>query len=157
MKHFVWIVCVLLTMTASAQVNKKTTEIRKTAAKNSSASALPLVHPAMGATAESADGSIRLKLVGQKQNFGGPAETRDADIHSPKSINIHPDGKKYYVNSLEGCTTVSYDFTTNTKLKVIRHSFREGRDDALWAPESGLYPWRPSASGMPATRSYPCS
>ena len=143
MKHFVLIVCALSTMTAAtAQVNTKTTVKTKTAAKSSSSANLPLVHPAMGTTAESADGSIRLKLVGQKQNFGGPAETRDADIHSPKSINIHPDGKKYYVNSLEGCTTVCYDFTTNTKLKVIRHTFREGRDDALWAPESGLYPWR---------------
>lgn len=146
MKRFVWIIGALLSLTICAQAQQATTTkgkgVAKTAAK-SSGNDLLLVHPAMGDTASSADGSICLKLVGQKQNFaGGQSATRDADINSPKSINIHPDGKKYYVNSLEGCTTVCYDFTTNTKLKVIRHSFREGRDDALWAPESGLYPWR---------------
>ncbi len=102
----------------------------------------PLVHPPLGVSAASADSAICLRHIGQKQNFGGSASTYDVDINSPKSINIHPDGHKYYVNSLEGCTTISYDFATNQKLKVIRHRFEEGRDDALWAPPSGLYPWR---------------
>ena len=102
----------------------------------------PVSHPKIGTTAQSDDGAITITLVAKKQNYGGSADTRDADINSPKSINIHPDGSKYYVNSLEGCTTISYDFKTNRKLAVIHHQFREGRDDALWSQPSGLYPWR---------------
>lgn len=103
----------------------------------------PAVHPTIGTEAKSTDGELTIRLIAKKQNFGGKeSNTHDTDIHSPKSINIHPDGTKYYVNSLEGCTTISYDFRTNKKLRVIRHTFKEGRDDQLWAPASGLYPWR---------------
>ena len=101
---------------------------------------LAVVHPPIGETAESADGEIKITLIGKKQCYaGGPQDTRDADINSPKSVNIHPNGEKYYVNSLEGCTTISYDFRTGKKLKVIRHIFHEGTDDRLWAEPSGLY------------------
>lgn len=101
------------------------------------------VHPTIGTSVTSSDGELTITLIAKKQNFGGKEpNTLDTDIHSPKSINIHPDGSKYYVNSLEGCTTISYDFRTNKKLRVIRHTFKEGRDDALWAPPSGLFPWQ---------------
>lgn len=70
----------------------------------------PVSHPQIGTTAQATDGSLTMKLIAKKQNYGGTADTRDTDINSPKSINIHPDGSKYYVNSLEGCTTISYDF-----------------------------------------------
>ena len=53
-------------------------------------------------------------------------ETLDKDINSPKSVRIHPNGKKYYVNSLEGDRTVVYDMATNRKLQVIHHSFTDG-------------------------------
>ena len=102
----------------------------------------PVSHPQIGTTAQATDGSLTMKLIAKKQNYGGTADTRDTDINSPKSINIHPDGSKYYVNSLEGCTTISYDFKTHKKLAVIRHQFKDGRDDALWSKPSGLYPWR---------------
>lgn len=101
-----------------------------------------LTHTHIGQTASSADGSVRLTLVAKKQNYGGSADTRDADINSPKSVHITPDGKKYYVNSLEGCATIAYDFETGRKLKVISYNFNEERDAALWGKESGLYKWR---------------
>ena len=119
---------------ATAQSNKTT------AGKSTTPQA---VHPTLGTTATSDDGEITITLIAKKQNFGGKEpNTVDTDIHSPKSINIHPDGSKYYVNSLEGCTTISYDFRTNKKLRVIRHSFKDGRDDALWAPPSGFFEWK---------------
>lgn len=67
-------------------------------------------------------------------------ETLDKDINSPKSVRIHPNGKKYYVNSLEGDRTVVYDMATNRKLQVIHHSFTDGNKQ-LWNKPSGLYPF----------------
>lgn len=94
-------------------------------------------HPKVGSSYS--DKKITVRFADRKQNYpGGDAATRDADIFSPKSVNIHPSGKKYYVNSLEGCSTVVYDFESGDKIKVIDHTFDDS-DSLLWAPESGLY------------------
>lgn len=94
-------------------------------------------HPKVGSSYS--DKNISVRFTGRKQNYrGGDAATRDADIFSPKSVNIHPSGKKYYVNSLEGCSTVVYDFESGSKIKVIDHTFDDS-DSLLWAPESGLF------------------
>ncbi|MBQ9666298.1 MAG: hypothetical protein IJV33_07495 [Bacteroidaceae bacterium] len=87
---------------------------------------LKIVHPAIGTQAYSADSTFCIELIAKKQYFD-PADTQtaDKDINSPKSVNMHPNSTKYYVNSLEGATTVVYDFKTNQKLKVIRHEFTE--------------------------------
>lgn len=100
----------------------------------------PVVHPPIGTTVISDDGVLKIVLDGKKQNFAArPANTRDISIKSPKSVNIHPSGKKYYVNSLEGGTTVVYDSRTSRKLKVISHNI--GPQHAkLWAPSTSLYP-----------------
>ena len=100
---------------------------------------LPVVHPALGTTLKL--DSITVELVGRKQNYAPHIkETAEKDIHSPKSVNIHPSGEKYYVNSLEGGTTVVFDFKTGEKLKSIHHRFSQ-KDAALWAPPSGLFPF----------------
>ncbi|MBR1631655.1 MAG: hypothetical protein IJ680_07340, partial [Paludibacteraceae bacterium] len=91
-----------------------------------SSNSLPVIHPPIGLVAASPDSSIVIRLIGKKQHYSYDTVTYDADIHSPKSVNIHPDGKKYYVNSLEGCRTVSYDMATGKKLHVTRHKFSEG-------------------------------
>ena len=99
----------------------------------------PVVHPDFG-TSWVGEG-IKVTFLTRKQQFSlAETKTLDRDIHSPKSVNIHPSGKKYYVNSLEGAKTVVYDFETNAKIKVIEHSFTE-EDAALWAPESGFFPF----------------
>ena len=99
---------------------------------------LPVVHPKMGTTVTAADKSIQLTLVGQRQNFGGPQETRDDAIYSPKSANVHPSNKKYYVNSLEGGTTVVFEMGTNRRLKVIGHRLTDAMAH-LWGEPSSLY------------------
>ncbi|MCF0203172.1 MAG: YncE family protein [Bacteroidaceae bacterium] len=108
---------------------------------SSGLSAQSLVHPSVGESVTTSDNKVKIILIDKKQNFSMHGSTYDPDINSPKSVHIHPNGKKYYVNSLEGCTTISYDFTTNRKLRVIRHSFDEVRDAALWSEPSGLFPW----------------
>src|SRR5574344_1939265 len=101
-----------------------------------------IVHPQIGETVQSPDKRISLELVGKKQYFNpGDKSTADADINSPKSINVHPNGKKFYVNSLEGATTVVYDMQTYNKLKVIKHVFDQKKDAHLWSAPSDLYPF----------------
>ena len=67
----------------------------------------PITHPAIGTTAYSSDSTFSIKLIGKKQYYA-PTETAtaDKDINSPKSVNMHPNATKYYVNSLEGATTI---------------------------------------------------
>ncbi len=98
-------------------------------------------HPALGTQVSSADGSFTITLQSRKQNYSyAESATLDKDIRSPKSVNIHPNGKKFYVNSLEGGKTVVYATGSNDKLKVIEHEFTEA-DSLLWAKPSGLYPF----------------
>ncbi len=99
----------------------------------------PLVHPLIGETVKAKDGSISVTLYGKKQNFlGGDDITRDKDIDSPKSVNIHPNGQKYYVNSLEGGTTLVYNFEDNSKIKVIKHMFDDSHAN-LWGEPSEFF------------------
>ena len=101
-----------------------------------SGSVPPVVHPKVGTALETP--SLTLRFIGRKQNYNYNGESREVDLHSPKSVNIHPSGKKYYVNSLEGGNTIVFDFATGDKLKVISHEIGEQHAE-LWAPESGLY------------------
>lgn len=100
----------------------------------------PVVHPNIGEKVVSDDGKLTIQLVGKRQNYGGSADTRDEAINSPKSVHIHPNGKKYYVNSLEGGTTVVFESETNRKLKVVKHNFSAAHDK-LWSTPSPLYPF----------------
>ena len=101
-----------------------------------------VTHPKIGRQAQSADGRIAIELIGKKQFFApGDKTTADSDINSPKSVNVHPYGKKFYVNSLEGATTVVYEMHTNKKLAVIKHNFDHTKDAHLWSKPSGLYPF----------------
>lgn len=107
-----------------------------------SAMAQGIIHPKEGTTAASADGKMRITLVAKKQNYSmAMRESHDGDINSPKSVNVSPDGKKYYVNSLEGGKTVVFEMGTNRKLKTISHNFTDEGSKQLWAPASGLFKW----------------
>lgn len=99
---------------------------------------LQVIHPKIGTHASSQDGAITLTLIDKRQNYGGEKQTREGAIYSPKSINIHPDGSKYYVNSLEGGTTVVFDAKTNNKIATISHKITQAHDK-LWSEDSGLY------------------
>lgn len=104
----------------------------------------PVVHPKIGSSI-SADG-IQVTFTGRKGYYTNiPKNYVDKDIRSPKSVNIHPDGSKYYVNSLEGSKTVVYDLATGEKLKVISHVIGDAQSE-LWAPRSGLFKFNHSYS-----------
>ena len=99
----------------------------------------PVRHSRIGETMTAQGGVLTITNVGKKQNHDWhDTATRDEDVFSPKSVNFHPDGTKYYVNSLEGCATVVYDRETNRKLKVISHRHASG-EGPLWNTPSGIY------------------
>ena len=98
------------------------------------------IHPPIG-TASKGE-AVSMTIVNKHINYSGcPADNRDPYINSPKSANIHPDGTKYYVNSLEGCATVVYDMKTHKRLKVINYRFEDEKDAALWSKPSEFYPF----------------
>lgn len=126
--------------------------MQKTSAKNLQSCVLAIVamslmplntegqgvcHPSIGTEIKAPNG-FGIKLVGRHQGFSVTEKGWDKDIHSPKSVNIHPNGKKYYVNSLEGFKTIVYDMETREKLAVVQHIFN-GSETGLWAKPSIFY------------------
>lgn len=107
----------------------------------------PVVHSRQGDRSPGIPGSLVIENIGKKQQFNwSDKATLDRDIFSPKSANYHPSGKKYYINSLEGCKTVVYDAETHAKSVVIHHNFPSGQG-ALWAAPSEFYPFTHYADG----------
>lgn len=105
----------------------------------------PVVHPSID-TLVRFGGNKQIRLAHKIQNYkGGP--TRDADVLSPKSVNIHPSGKKFYVNSLEGGKTMVYSLPGLKKIAVINHRFNSSHS-RLWAPSSGLFKFRHYTEGL---------
>ena len=99
-----------------------------------------VIHPNVGME-RAIDENIRIRLEKKIQNFTNDGNSRDIDIYSPKSVNIHPSGTKFYINSLEGAKTVVYSLPGFDKLAVIEHSF-DTRHNSLWTTPSGLFKFR---------------
>jgi DNA-binding beta-propeller fold protein YncE len=57
-----------------------------------------------------------------------PLAVYEPAVNSPKSVTYSIDGSKFYVNSLEGYTTIVFDSKTLRKLKEIRHEFNESNN-----------------------------
>ena len=57
-----------------------------------------------------------------------PLAVYEPAVNSPKSVTYSKDGSKFYVNSLEGYTTIVFDSKTLEKLKEIRHEFNESNN-----------------------------
>lgn len=75
----------------------------------------------------SGNGEVSLELINRYQHYKSKTKNEndsyDSAINSPKSVNYSMDGKKFYVQSLEGYTTAVYDAKTKKKIKVIKHVF----------------------------------
>jgi DNA-binding beta-propeller fold protein YncE len=104
------------------------------------AAAQDISHPALGTSVKS-PGGLTLTLVDRRQNYNySETTTLCKSIISPKSINIHPNNSKFYVNSLEGASTVVFNAKTNEQIAKISHTIGDKHAD-LWAPQSGYYPF----------------
>lgn len=101
----------------------------------------PVIHPCIGETVTSPDGNFTITLVAKKQNYDwSGATSRDPGVVSPKSVNISPDGKRFYVNSLEGARTLCYDMASGEKLSTISHIIGR-RHRQLWTGAEEIYPF----------------
>lgn len=96
------------------------------------------VSATIGQSVKASDASLTITCIDRRGYH--PGKEHDADIQSPKSATFAPDGKKIYINSLEGGKTVVYDAKTLEKIKVISHTFSDG-NSSLWLRPSGYYPF----------------
>lgn len=93
----------------------------------------------IGQQVTASNGQLTIKCVGKRQNYDyRDTESLDKDILSPKSVCFHPDGSRYYVNSLEGGLTVVYEAASGRKIKTIVHRHEKGEGD-LWNTPSPYY------------------
>lgn len=116
----------------------------KSSAVTKKRSVPPVVHSQVGDTSVGVTGHLKITNIGKRRNFGyAKNDTHDSDIMSPKSASFSPDGKRLFVNSLEGCRTVVYDAASLNKIAVIHYDFEPGgRDSALFARPSGYYTFK---------------
>ncbi len=71
-----------------------------------------------------------------------PISVVEPAINSPKSIIYSKDGSKFYVNSLEGHTTVVFDAKTLNKLKEIRHAFNASNNYLIKDNENTVFDYQ---------------
>ena len=100
---------------------------------------LHVKHAAKGDKVTATNGALTITCIDKKQSFNSrDSQTFDSNINSPKSVAFHPDGKRYYVNSLEGGVTVVYDVATGKRIKAISHQHASG-EGALWTAPCSYY------------------
>ncbi len=68
-----------------------------------------------------------------------PLVSNEIAISSPKSATFTPDGKKLYVQSLEGYQTVVFDAKTLEKIGVINHQFDASNQQLFKNGESSIF------------------
>ena len=81
---------------------------------------------ALSAQISAQEVNVQLERFGRISPGGGAGlkvNLRDSEINSPKSVRFSADGKKFYINSLEGSQTVVYSWPELKKLKTIAHVF----------------------------------
>jgi DNA-binding beta-propeller fold protein YncE len=93
------------------------------------------------------NGSFKnLKLVKVIQSKSAaikdPITVYETAINSPKSVTYTLDGSKFYVNSLEGYTTVVFDSKTLKKLKEIKHIFSASNNKLFKGNENTVFDYK---------------
>ena len=103
----------------------------------------PLVHPEPGqhATGTTRDGRLlTIRLLARFQHYNPESRVKgdhfDPYVFSPKSVRLHPDGRRAYVNALEGFSTLIFDPVTLSRTGRIFHRFKQ-QHAALFAGPSG--------------------
>ena len=104
----------------------------------------------LGAAKAHAEGAaptftLEMEKLGRIQNQASSSRLRidieDPEIYSPKSVRFSADGRKIYINSLEGGKTVIYSWPGLKKQKTISHRFRPA-DAALFGGVSTLFDYQ---------------
>jgi DNA-binding beta-propeller fold protein YncE len=100
----------------------------------------------IGITSQPAGTEISLKLSWRFQSYNSKPkhinDRFDKSIHSPKSVNFSKDGKKFYIQSLEGYTTSVYDTDSMKLLKIIVHDFKKSDSLLFINGESSVFGYK---------------
>ena len=92
------------------------------------------------------NGEVSMKLINRYQHYNGGAKNEndsfDSAINSPKSVNYSMDGKKFYIQSLEGYTTAVYDAKTKNKIKTIKHVFDKSNQNLFKNNETTAFEYK---------------
>lgn len=111
---YLLLICILIVSSSSLIAQKK---IRRTDS----------LHIPIGFASEPSTAEVGLVLSSrfQQYRFGvkNANDHYDLSIYSPKSASFSADGKKFYIQSLEGFTTTVYDTDSMKRIKIIRHEF----------------------------------
>ena len=105
---------------------------------------------------QASGGGQGLVLVARFQNYNAkpkhPDDRWERFVHSPKSVQISPDGARVFVQMLEGGNTVIFGAPGGKKLarlKVISHRFGEKQAALFNLAENRAYAGRFQAAGGP--------
>ena len=92
------------------------------------------------------NGEVSMELINRYQHYNGGAKNEndsfDSAINSPKSVNYSVDGKKFYIQSLEGYTTAVYDAKTKNKIKTIKHVFDKSNQNLFKNNETTAFDYK---------------
>jgi hypothetical protein len=89
----------------------------------------------------------RIQALGKNHMPQAPLDIYDTRIQSPKSALFSQDGKKLYINALEGGQTLVYSYPELQPLKSIDHTFGPA-DAALFQNETTVFAY-PYFHGKP--------
>lgn len=113
-------------------------------AQNSSESRVPRY--SIGITSFPCGTSVKLELVNRFQNYNSnpshKSDVYDINVNSPKSVNFTPDGKKFYIHSLEGYSTSVYETRTMKLKSVILHDFSISEQHLFYNNESSCFGYK---------------
>lgn len=139
-RYFIFLICLAFAFSAYCEELEPAAPSQPEApAKKSAQPALRVVHSKKGDKSDGVAGHLQMVNIGKRQQYSAAEkESWDRDISSPKSVNVSPDGKILFVNSLEGCRTVAYDIPSLEKRYTVEYKFDSGKGP-LWAPPSGYY------------------
>ncbi len=87
--------------------------------------------------------TLRYRFQHYNEKAEQPGDIYDPTIHSPKSVNILDDKKKFYVHSLEGRVTSVYSLDTFRLIRTIQHSFDEKNQHLFRETHYFDYAFRP--------------
>ena len=112
---------------------------------SATASFCQVVHVKIGEKS-AANNEVELVLKNRIQSYqsstSNPNDNYEPLINSPKSVNYSTNGKKFYVQSLEGGNTLVFDAITKKKIKLIKHEFTTSNQNLFKNGESSVFDYK---------------
>lgn len=85
---------------------------------------------------------LKNRIQSYQSSTSNPNDNYEPLINSPKSVNYSTNGKKFYVQSLEGGNTLVFDAITKKKIKLIKHEFTTSNQNLFKNGESSVFDYK---------------